>query len=280
MPPSTDGDLTVRRASVDDAAGASASITGVARAVATEPSFDLAVEGAADSLEGVAALLDIDPDIRTEAFGKATLNGSLAGDEEAVRLDFALVAGPSTVSLAGTLERPFDEPAADLDLSLRASSAAALARAAGLTPPPVVTRLGTLVIDGDIDGNLDSVAVELSAETAGATVQVNGKVTDPFASPGYSVDVDLAHPHTEALIETLVGASPADVALGALRIGGKVSGDRTVANFGDVTATMGESTLGGGVFLLPGAGAAGVQRRASWGRARPRMAGRRPRGLP
>ena len=245
-----DGDLTVRRASVADAAGASATITGVTRAVATEPSFELQVEGAADSLDGVAALLDIDSDIRTEAFGKATLNGSFAGDQEAIELDFALAAGPSTVTLDGTVERPFDEPAADLALSLHASSAAALARAAGLTPPPVVTRLGRLMIDGDIDGNLDSIALELSAETAGATVQIDGRVTDPFASPGYSVDVDLNHPHAEALIETLVGASPADVALGALQIDGKVSGDRTVANLGDVTATMGESTLGGGVFLF------------------------------
>ena len=245
-----DGDLTVRRASVEDAAGARASVTGVAHAVATKPSFDLAVEGAADSLDGVAALLDIDPDIRTEAFGKATLNGSFAGDEEALEVDFALAAGPSTVTLDGTVERPFDEPAADLALRLHASSAAALARAAGLTPPPVVTRLGTLAIHGDIDGNRDSVALELSAETAGVTVQIDGRVTDPFASPGYSVDVDLIHPHAEALIETLVGASAADVALGALRISGKVSGDRTVANFGDVAATMGESTLGGGVFLL------------------------------
>ena len=245
-----DGDLSVRRASVDDAAGARASVTGVAHAVAMKPSFDLVVEGAADSLEGVAALLDIDPDIRTEAFGKATLSGSLVGDEEALELDFEFAAGPSKITLSGTVERPFDEPDTDLDFSLHASSAAALARAAGLTPPPAVTRLGRLAIDGDIDGNLDSVALELSAETAGATVQVGGRVTHPFASPGYSVDVDLEHPYAEALIETLVGASPADVALGALRIRGKVSGDRTVANFGDVTATVGENTLGGGVFLF------------------------------
>ena len=245
-----DGDLIVRRAAVDDAVGANVSITGVTRALATEPSFDLRVEGAADSLEGVAALLDIDPNIRTEAFGKAALAGTLAGNAEALSLDLTLKAGSAEVSLAGNVDQPFDQPSADLDLSLRASSAAALVRAAGLTPPPVVTRLGTLAIDGDIDGNPDSVALTLSAETAGATVQIDGRVSDPFVSPGYSVDVDLAHSHAEALIESLVGAPLADVALGALRIGGKVSGDRTVANFGDVTATMGESTLSGGVFLL------------------------------
>ena len=163
-----------------------------------------------------------------------------------------LAAGPSTVSLDGTVERPFDEPAADLDLSLRASSAAALARAAGLTPPPVVTRLGALAINGDIDGDLESVALELSAETAGATLQVAGTVTDPFASPGYSVDVDLAHPQGEALVETLVGGVPKHAALGALRVTGTVSGDRTATDFADIDAVIGESTLAGGVFLRLG----------------------------
>ena len=76
-------------------------------------------------------------------------------------------------------------------------------------------------MEGGIGGDLDSVAINMSAETAGATLQVAGKVTDPLASPSYSVDVDLAHPRGEALVETLVGAAPADVALGALRLAGR-----------------------------------------------------------
>ena len=243
------GGLTLRRASVADAAGASILLSGTGRTVGTAPSFDLAVEGAADSLDGVLALLDIDPDIRAEAFGKVTLNGTLAGDEEALSIDLALAAGAAQASLAGTVERPFGTPAAALALSLRAPDAALLARSAGLTPPPIVTRLGALALEGRIGGDLASVAINMSAETAGATVQVAGKVTNPLASPSYSVDVDLAHPRGEALVETLVGASPADVALGALRLAGKVSGDRTVASFADIDAMIGDSTLTGGVFL-------------------------------
>ena len=243
------GGLTLRRASVADAAGASILLSGTGRTVGTAPSFDLAVEAAAASLDGVLALLDIDPDIRAEAFGKVTLNGTLAGDEDALSLDLALAAGAAQASLAGTVEQPFGTPAAALALSLRAPDAASLARSAGLTPPPIVTRLGALAIEGRIDGDLDSVAINMSAETAGATIQVAGKVTDPFASPSYSVDVDLAHPRGEALVETLVGDAPADVALGALRLAGKVSGDRTVANFADIDAMIGDSTLTGGVFL-------------------------------
>ena len=243
------GDVTVRRAAVDDAAGASVSITGVTRAVATEPSFDLALEGAADSLEGVAALLDIDPDIRTEAFGKAALSGTLAGDEEALSLDLTLNAGSAAVSLAGNVDRPFYAPAAALALRLHAAEAASLARSAGLTPPPIVTRLGELKVDGGIGGDLDSVALNLIAETAGATVLVGGKVTNLLASPEYALDVDVAHLQTGALFDTLVGGVPRDVDLGALRIGGTVSGDRTVVNFADIDATVGESTLAGAVSL-------------------------------
>ncbi len=244
-----DGDVTVRRAAVDDAAGASVSITGVTRAVATEPRFDLAVEGAADSLEGVAALLDIDPDIRTEAFGKAALSGTLAGDEETLSLDLTLNTGSAAVSLAGNVDRPFDAPAAALALRLHAAEAASFARSAGLTPPPIVTRLGELKVDGGIGGDLDSVALNLIAETAGATVLVGGKVTNPLASPEYALDVDIAHLQTGTLLETLVGDVARGADLGALRIGGKVSGDRTAVNFVDIDATVGESTLAGAVSL-------------------------------
>ena len=244
-----DGDLTVRRAAVDDAVGANASVTGVVQAVATEPSFDLAVEGAADSLEGVAALLDIDPDIRTEAFGKAALAGTLAGNEEALSLDLTLNAGSAEVSLAGNVDQPFDAPAAALALRLHSAEAAALARSAGLTPPPIVTRLGKLKVDGGIGGDLDSVALNLIAETAGATILVGGKVTNPLASPEYALDVDIAHLQTGALLETLIGGVPRDVALGALRLAGTVTGDRSVADVADIDATIGESTLAGAVSL-------------------------------
>ncbi len=244
-----EGDLTVRRVAVDDAVGASVSITGVTRALATEPSFDLMVEGAADSLEGVAALLDIDPEIRTEAFGKAALSGTLAGDEETLSLDLTLKAGSAEVTLAGNVDQPFGAPAAALALRLHAAEAASLARSAGLTPPSIVARLGRLEIEGDIDGDLDSAEIKVSAKSAGATLEIDGKVWDPIVVPSYSVDIDLSHPQGEALVETLIGAAPADVALGASRIAGKVSGDRTVTNFADIDAVVGESTLTGGVFL-------------------------------
>ena len=114
------GDLTLRRASVADAAGASVMLSGTGHAVGTAPRFDLAVEGEAASLDRGLALLDIDPDIRAEAFGKITLNGTLAGDEEALTLDLDLAAGAAEAKLAGTVERPLDAgPPPSLSDSMR-----------------------------------------------------------------------------------------------------------------------------------------------------------------
>ena len=243
------GNLTLRRAQVADVAGASVSVSGTARTVWAAPTVDLEVEGAADSLESVAALLDIDPEIRTRAFGKIALQGSLKGDEESLSLDFTLAAGTAEASLQGTVDDPFGTPAGALALSLRASNAAALARTAGLTPPVVIERLGKLSVDGGVGGTLDSVAVNLSAEAAGATLTASGTVSELLATPSYSVDVDLAHPSGEALVETVVGVVPAEAVLGPVRLVGKVSGDRTVANLAGIDAAIGESTLAGDIFL-------------------------------
>ena len=242
-------DLTVRRAAVADAAGANVSIAGTARRVWSAPTVDLTVEGAADSLDGVTALFDIDSDIRTEAFGKVSLQGELAGDEDALSLNLGLTGRGSEMVLAGTIERPFGEPAAALSLRLQASNADALARTAGLTPPPVVTRLGALAIDGGIGGDFDSVAINLIAETADATVLVGGKIMHPLTEPDYSVDVDLAHPQAEALIETVIGEASTDATLGPLRIAGVVSGDLTKADFTGIDAAVGESSVTGEASL-------------------------------
>ena len=149
-----DGNLTLRRAQVKDVAGVDVSVSGAAQAVWSAPIVDLAVESTAESIEGVAALLDIDPEIRTRAFGKIALNGTLAGGEDALSLNFTLAAGTAEATLEGTVDDPFGVPAGALALRLRASDAAALARAAGLTPPVAIERLGKLAVNGGIGGDL------------------------------------------------------------------------------------------------------------------------------
>ena len=141
-----DGNLTLRRAQVADIAGCQRlGKRHRARTVWSAPTVDLAVESTADSLEGVIAFLDIDPEIRTQAFGKFALQGFLRGGEDALSLDFTLAAGTAEASLHGTVNDPLGTPTGALALSLRASDAAALARAAGLTPPVSCRAAGRVV---------------------------------------------------------------------------------------------------------------------------------------
>ena len=244
-----DGALTLRRASVADALGASVALRGTARTVWTVPTVDLAVEGEARSLAGIAALLDIDPDIRAEAFGATTLRGSLAGGEEALTVDLTLAAASAEARLSGTMERPFGASSAKLALMLRAEDAATLARTAGLTPTAAIERLGALAIDGTLDGDSESVAIALNAETAGATLKVEGRVMDPLAWLSYSVAVDIVHPSPARLIEVVTGGAQGAAALGPMHVTGTVSGDSTVANIAGIDAMVGDNWLTGGVFL-------------------------------
>ena len=244
-----DGALTLRRASVADALGASVALRGTARTVWTEPTVDLAVEGEARSLAGLAALLDIDPDIRAEAFGATTLRGSLAGGEEALTVDLTLASASAEARLAGTMERPFGASSAKLALMLRAADAGTLARTAGLTPTAAIERLGALAIEGTLEGDSESVAITLNAETAGATLKVDGRVMDPLAWLSYSVAVDIVHPSPVRLIEVVTGGAQGAAALGPMRVTGTVSGDSTVADIAGIDATIGDNWLTGDVFL-------------------------------
>ena len=243
------GDVTVRRASAMDAAGARVSLNGTARRRGTGATVDLALEGTARSLSGLVALLDIDPAFRSETVGAITLQGVLTGDEEALAVDLALAARAAELSLTGTITTPLDEPSANLALRLRASDAAELARIAGLTPTAAIERLGALALDGGIEGNAASVAVTLGADIAGATLRIGGKMRDPFVSPSYRVSVDFRHPRASVFIETMTGDSAAKSWSGGLHLAGTVSGDRAAADISDLAVEIAGNRIGGGVFL-------------------------------
>ena len=106
-----------------------------------------------------------------------------------------------------------------------------------------------MAIDGTLDGDSESVAIALNAETAGATLKVEGRVMDPLAWLSYSVAVDIVHPSPARLIEVVTGGAQGAAALGPMHVTGTVSGDSTVANIAGIDAMVGDNWLTGGVFL-------------------------------
>ena len=230
-----DGNLTLRRAQVADVAGSSVSVSGTARTVWSAPTVDLAIESTADSLEGVVAFLDIEPrnshpgvrKVRVAgAFSRAVMKRCRSISPLRLAPRRRLLKAPSTIRSARP-PAPSRSASAHriLPLWLAPQGSRRQLLSSGSARWPSTAEIG---------GTLDSVAVNLSAEAAGATVTASGKVTEMLTSPGYSVDVDLAHPNGEALVETMIGEAPAGATLGPVRLVGKVSGDRMVANLAGI----------------------------------------------
>jgi uncharacterized protein involved in outer membrane biogenesis len=243
------GDLTLREASVTDAAGMRASLNGTALSLATKPRFDIVLDGAARSLSGLMPFIEVDPDFRPETLGEVALQGSVAGDADAVTVDLKLATRAGEAALIGTVATPLGAPTANLGLRVRAPDAAELARVAGLVPSEAVQRLGALAIDGGLDGDADGVSISVGIEAAGATLQMAGDVDDPVGAPSYQFNVDLRHPRAAAFAETLTG-EPADGRMpGHLALTASITGDRAAADISDLVAEIGGNRLTGGIFV-------------------------------
>ena len=243
-----DGHVTVRRASVADAAGMRFSLAGTARPRGRETTVDLSLEGGARSLSGLAALLDIEAGFRPEALGPVSLRGTLAGDAAALAVDVDLAARAAEASLSGTIAALPDRAAGNLALRLHAPDAAELARVTGIAPGAALERLGALAIEAGIEGGPAEAIVLLGAEAAGATLQVAGTVETPFATPRYQVTADLRHPRAAAFAETLLGAATG-VDSGRLHLTGAIAGDGEAVDIADLAAAVGDARATGALAV-------------------------------
>lgn len=243
-----DGRVTVRRASVADAAGMRFSLAGTARPRGRETTVDLSLEGGARSLAGLAALLDIESGFRPEALGPVSLRGTLTGDAVALAVDVDLAARAAEASLSGTIAALPDRAVGNLALRLHAPDAAELARIAGVAPGAALERLGALAIEAGIEGGPAAAIVLLGAEAAGATLQVAGTVETPFAAPRYQVTADLRHPRAAAFAETLLGAATG-VGAGGLHLTGAIAGDGEAVDIADLAAAVGDARATGALAI-------------------------------
>ena len=243
-----DGQVTLRRAAVADAAGLRLALTGTARPRGMETTVDLSFEGGARSLSGLVALLAIESGFRPEALGPVSLRGALAGDAQALAVDIAVAARAAEASLAGTIETLPDRVAANLALRLHAPDAAELARIAGVAPGAAPARLGALAIEAGIEGGPEEAVVILGAEAAGATLQVAGSVKTPFETPRYRATADLRHPRAAALAETVFGAA-AGIGPGGLHLTGVVAGDEGGIAVSDIAGAVGDMQATGAVSV-------------------------------
>ena len=249
------GDLTIRRASVDRAAGARFDMSGAITNVAAAPVVDLTLTGEAGSLAPLLRALEVQTDLKPQAIGGVGLAATLRGDEAALSITVETTSTVGNIALFGTIERPMGTPAIVLGLRLRADDAGRFAQAMGFDAPAAVRRLGALAVDGGLDGDLGNLRINLGAEAADALLQLAGTVTGAdTAAPAYDLNIDLGADDASALLRAVAGNDARDAATGgALKMRTRLQGDARQVSITAFDATLGSNSLkGSGDVVLDG----------------------------
>lgn len=125
---------------------------------------------------------------------------------------------------------------------LRAPRPALLLSRFGLQPPVSLARLTPLELRGRAEGWRDDLRLELNLEVERAAVAVTGSAAWPEQEPpSLQLDLDGAHPHYAALLETLALAAPGGSGIeeGPLELTGRLRG-----RIGEELAFTGTAALG------------------------------------
>lgn len=193
------GKLALRDASAASLGGARARISGTLDNLATTPRADLDLSIDTANAEGMLRLADVTAPV---PIGAAKLDGSLAGDFDALELDVALQALQGTAKVAGTLTQPVLAPAYDVTLALDHPEAARLfALLSGEAPG--AAKLGPLALKGALAGSADAVRFDIDAKIGAGSAALKGDLkglaTDAAAG---SVSLRAAHPNLSALVQS------------------------------------------------------------------------------
>ncbi len=244
-----DNIITLRRLDVSDLSGAKLALNGEIRDLAGAPDVNLSFDAKADSILGLIRVAGIDPSFRADSLGAVSLTGSLSGGRDAVNLNARLETRPAVLSLIGSITSPLDDAALNMGLEMRAPDVAELLRAADMSPPKLVRRLGALALDGGLDGGLEALNLSLSARAAGNHLQVAGNLADFSGGGRYNLAFDLANQSFAALAELLSGAQYEGEEVGAVRIKGRLAGDAAAAAISDLSVALGTTRIEGAADL-------------------------------
>jgi len=239
--------LTVQHLEVSDLSGAKLAINGEIRDPAGEPDVTLNFDAKAESILGLVRVARITPNFSTDNLGTVRLLGAVSGGRDAVNLNIRLDTRPAELLLVGSIAKPLDNAVLNLGLELRAPNTAELLRAANMTTPKLLHRLGALALDGGLDGNLEALNISLSARTAGNHLQVAGNLADISAGGKYDLVFNLANSSFATLAELLSGNTYKGKDAGAVRITGQLAGNGDAASISDLSLTIGRTHIAGAV---------------------------------
>jgi len=248
------GNLDIRKASVRNLAGATASVAGNATGLAGEPKLSLNLDVAANDLGGVARLAGVALPVSPQRLGKATLKATLEGDTRAAKFDGQAAVAGATARLAGTAADLQGKPSADLKLDASHPSLAALANTLELGLKPLQGADRPLRLAGTVKSGPEAVDLNLDGDLAGAATKLTGRVQGLETTPALDLRLDLDHPDARAFLRTLgIDYRPALDNFGGAKLALAMNGPFSAVRIPELKGNLGPAAFtGSGNLKLDG----------------------------
>ncbi|MDP6346116.1 MAG: AsmA-like C-terminal region-containing protein, partial [Alphaproteobacteria bacterium] len=240
------GKLTVRRATVQDLAGAGLALSGSGEGFAAAPSGRAKLQVKANSLAGLVRLAGVDLGIPAKRLTGLSLDADLKGD--AKRLELALRGGLAggKFALSGAASNLTAAPAADLRLDLDHPSLAKLAKLLDLGLAPSAKADTPIAVRATAKGDLAALTLDASANLAGARLNGSGKIANIETAPRLDLKVAAKHADLAGLMRAL-GADyrPAKRDLGGLELSTRLTGGGDGYEFAALKGKVGSAEFSG-----------------------------------
>ena len=162
--------------------------------------------------------------------------------QDASVLDFAGLAA----SLAGTVSAKGGKPAFSIDHAIALHDPARFARFSGASLLSSPARLGQVLSNGRLEGNLSRLKIDMRFKAIGATTRVHGALSQPLANPSVDLQVSLKHPELATFIQKFSpDYRPAARKLGPLSLNTAVRGNAATLTVDEIDIKAGPVAVAG-----------------------------------
>ena len=240
--------MTLKRASVADAAGATISASGAATGFADKPAIDLRTDVKAGDLAGLARSLDLGDAVDWRRISGVNLSGVVNGTAESVVVNISGQAAGTGIKLRATVRQPLATPDLDANLELSHADLAGLLRQFGLVAGREGSGAAKLALSAK--GPAERLALGLNADMAGLSLQGTGTVDRSAAAPAFDLTFEARHPDLVAMIRDF-GSDyrPALDNVGALALSATAKGTSDAIAISGIKATVGPANIEGTAAL-------------------------------
>lgn len=249
------GKLNVRKATVANIAGASASLAANGSGFGAEtPKFDANLRVLANDVTGLARLFRVELPVPAAQLGKADLTASLAGTAQKLDLDGAATLGRIKLAAKGAVADVLRSPRADVTLNFDHPSLAGLSKLLKLGITPLKGNDSAVAVVAAVKGHADAIDVDGNLKAAGATLTAAGRFAELQATPKLDVAVNLVHADMRGFMRGLgVDYDPALQQLGGLGMSARLRGDTAAMDISELKGVLGPVQVAGtGALKLGG----------------------------